>query len=226
MRRCIGLRAAHHAQHVAAGDLFKIGLRVTPPRQFGEQCRIFRRHPPCLASPRPCRRNRRRCRHDRRRCAWRYGRCGQQAAPRSRAGRDWLPATQSEPVLAASGSPVWIASSRAFSAAAPRRPAAHLLADIAWQRHHHDDPAIGLEPVEHAVGHIAGMAIDRACAEWLNITGALATSNASSMVFLADVAEIDQHAEPLHLAHDVAAEVESGHRAPGHRWRYRPSRCS
>ena len=42
MRSRIVLGRAQHAQHVAAGDLFEVGLGIAAPRQFGEQRGIAR----------------------------------------------------------------------------------------------------------------------------------------------------------------------------------------
>ena len=59
MGRGVAFRRAQHAQHVAAGDLLQIGLRIAPPRQFDEQRGIARhvlhpdgsgRHPVVIAA--------------------------------------------------------------------------------------------------------------------------------------------------------------------------------
>ena len=43
--------------------------------------------------------------------------------------------------------------------------------------------------------------------EWEKITGSAAAASASRMVSADDVGQVDEHADPLHLPDDLAAEV-------------------
>ncbi len=88
-----------------------------------------------------------------------------------------------------------------------RVPLARVLADIAGQRHDHDHAAVLGQPPEHAVGHVARMAVDRPRARMAEDHRRGRHVERILHGLLAHMAEIDQHAEAIHLAHHVAAEI-------------------
>ena len=55
-------------------------------------------------------------------------------------------------------------------------------------------------------GTLRGTSVSARADECEKITGACDTRSAAAIVAGDDVAEIDHHAEPVHLAHDLLAE--------------------
>ena len=56
-------------------------------------------------------------------------------------------------------------------------------------------------------GTLRGLSVSARALEWEKITGGRATSRAAFIVRDGDVRQVDEHAEALHLGHDLAAEV-------------------
>ena len=70
----------------------------------------------------------------------------------------------------------------------------------------HDDPAVGSQQPQHIIGDVAAMVVESARIGVRKDDGRFAHSNRVEHCLGGRVAQIDQHAEPIHLAHDLLAE--------------------
>ena len=85
-------------------------------------------------------------------------------------------------------------------------PLPHRLADIGRVGIDHDDPAIGRQPVQHGVGHITRMPIQRARRTMAEHHRRMGHSQGIQHGLFGHMRQIDQHPHPLHLAHHIATE--------------------
>src|SRR5690606_24924779 len=89
-----------------------------------------------------------------------------------------------------------------FFARAGGAALAQRFVDVARQPDHHDDAAVLLQTGKYVVGHVARMAIDAARARVAENYWRFGYCQCIQHRRLADVAEIDEHSEPLHFAYD------------------------
>ena len=89
--------------------------------------------------------------------------------------------------------------------------------------HAHATPCRAASPARRRA-RCAVMSQTARAEECENITGTSLTRRASRMVSADDVGEVDEHADPVHLAHHLARRTARARRAPARPWPSRPRR--
>src|SRR6185369_16571269 len=87
-----------------------------------------------------------------------------------------------------------------------RRPAPERVAEVDGRERDHHDAAIRGDPLEHRVGDIAGMIIERARTRMRKDYWRFRHTQRIEHRRFTHVTEIDQHAEAVELEHDRLAE--------------------
>ena len=206
MRRGIGFGRLEHPHHIAAGDLLELRLGIPAPGKLGEQRRIARnvlhperadRHPVVVAAQPDV--------VDAGHLANVVdviGHLGNRSLGRRVGG---FPGAQGRcHRLRLAGKQRLLPR---FLGGSLGLPPAHRLADVGRIGIDHDDPAVRLDPREHRVGNVARSPVDHAGARMAEHDGCLRDIERIEHRRLADMGEIDQHPQPLHLADHVLAEI-------------------
>ena len=221
-----GFGAAQRAQDIAAGELGEIGVAPAAADQFGEEDGIG------LDPFQPGRRVGNAveiaadARHGRGRRPARHARYGRRPADVGRRARGLAASHAFTPGLDRGLAGAVDGLEPRFLGGATADPVPHVGRDEAGDEIDHHHAAIGGQQAEHVVGDVARMAVHAARRAVRKDHRRPAGGDRVAHRVGRNVAQVDQHAEPVHLARPPSARTATGRHIWLRRWRCRPIRWS